>query len=411
MTRSRRLLAALALVAVTAPAAPAHAVPRGEEQVVAVPARERSVTGPVAVTGDSWVVLRGHGWGHGHGMSQYGAGGAAASGRSWQEILAFYYPGTARGTAGGEIRVHLTADTTPDLVVRHQPGLHLLSGGAATALPDGVTDQWRLVVTPRGPRLQRRTTEQGSVRWRPERPVSAGAGFAAGGAPLTLVTPVGESAYRGRLTLVPGLGTVNTLPLEDYVRGVVSREMPASWPAQAIAAQAVAARTYAVRSRGASSTRGYDVCDTTSCQVYGGVAGETGPGDSAVLVTSGTILTWQGAPALTMYSSSNGGRALAAPGSPYLVDQADPWDDWAPNPNHTWMRRVADTALEALRPAIGDLVAVEVTGRQGGGEWGGRVTALRLVGTAGSATVPGDEVKARWGLKERWFTLVGARRR
>lgn len=409
MTRSRRLLAALVLLALAGSSTPAQAVPRGDERTVDVPARERSAVGLVDVPGAAWVVLRGHGWGHGHGMSQYGAGGAAAAGRSWSEILAFYYPGTERGGAGGDIRVHLAADTTPDLVVRHRPGLQLLAAGGGRTLPDGVTDQWRLALTPRGPRLQRRTTEQGVTRWRPEGAVAPGASFSAGGAPIVLVTPTGEAAYRGRLTAVPGLGTVNTLPLEDYVRGVVTREMPASWPAQAVAAQAVAARTYAVRSR--SSTRGYDVCDTTSCQVYGGVAGESPAGDVAVLATAGTVLTWQGMPALTMYSSSNGGRALAAPGTPYLTDQRDPWDDWAPNPNHTWLRRVADTALEGLRPAIGDLTGIEVVAREGEGEWGGRVTGLRLVGTRGSATVPGDEVKARLGLKERWFTLVGARRR
>ena len=140
------------------------------------------------------------------------------------------------------------------------------------------------------------------------------------------------------------------------------------------------------------------------------MAGETAAGAAAVSATSGTVLTYDGAPALTMYSSSNGGRTLAA-GLPYLVDRRDPWDDWAPNPNHTWMRRVADTTLEALRPGIGDLTGVEVAGREGGGEWGGRVTGLRLVGTTRSAVVPGDELKAALGLKERWFALVGARRR
>lgn len=407
MRPSRTLLAALLLVLV-APG-PAHAVPRGDEHVSAVPARERSATGLVEVPSSAWIVLRGHGWGHGHGMSQYGAGGAAASGRSWEQILDFYYPGTARGSADGEMRVHLTADTTPDLVVRHQPGLQVVAGGGASVLPDGVTDQWRLVVSSaQGPVLQRRDVVDGLTRWRPDRRVAPGAAFSAGGAPLVLVTPSGEAAYRGRLTAVPGVGTVNALPLEDYVRGVVTREMPASWPAQAIAAQAVAARTYAVRSR--SSSPGYDVCDTTSCQVYGGVGGESAAGAAAVAATTGTILTFAGAPALTMYSSSNGGRALGA-GLPYLVDQRDPWDDWAPNPNHTWLRRVADTALEALRPSVGDLTGIAVVGREGGGEWGGRVTGVRLVGTTGSAVVDADEMKAELGLKERWFALVGARRR
>ena len=208
-----------------------------------------------------------------------------------------------------------------------------------------------------------------------------------------------------------GRDTVNVLGLEDYVRGVVTREMPASWPAQAVAAQAVAARTYAVRSRAGAAGRTYDVCDTTACQVYGGAAGESAAGSAAVSATAGTILTWQGAPALTMYSSSNGGRALGVDGIPYLVDQRDPHDDWAPNPNHTWMRRIADDTLEARWPVVGELTGIRVLSREGGGEWGGRALAVRLVGTAGAVTVPASELKAALGLKERWFTLVGARRR
>ena len=414
MTRSSRLLVAFLLLVGTPWSA--QAVPRGDEAVVEqVPARERHRTDLVPVPQRAWVVLRGHGWGHGHGMSQYGAGGAAAAGLTWQQILDFYYPGTDTGSTGGEMRVLVTADTTPDLVVRHQPGLTLLDGaGGATALPAGVTDQWRITPTATGTVLQRRATKGGVVRWRKDRAVGAGAGFTAGGAPVVLVTPSGEVGYRGRLVSVPGSDgrdTVNVLGLEDYVRGVVTREMPASWPAQAVAAQAVAARTYAVRSRAGAGGRTYDVCDTTACQVYGGAAGESAAGSAAVSATAGTILTWQGAPALTMYSSSNGGRALGVDGIPYLVDQRDPYDDWAPNPNHTWMRRIADDTLEARWPAVGELTGIRVLSREGGGEWGGRVLGVRLVGTAGSVTVPAAELKAALGLKERWFTLVGARRR
>ena len=63
---------------------------------------------------------------------------------------------------------------------------------------------------------------------------------------------------------------MNVLRLDDYVKGVVPREMPASWPPAAVRAQAVAARTYAAFDRAAHPTRYYDTCDTTSCQVYGG---------------------------------------------------------------------------------------------------------------------------------------------
>ena len=64
---------------------------------------------------------------------------------------------------------------------------------------------------------------------------------------------------------------MNVLSMDDYVKGVVPREMPASWEPDAVRSQAVAARTYAAFDRAAHPTRSYQTCDTTSCQVYGGV--------------------------------------------------------------------------------------------------------------------------------------------
>ncbi len=82
-----------------------------------------------------------------------------------------------------------------------------------------------------------------------------------------------------------GQNTINALPLDDYVKGVVPREMPTSWEAAAVRAQAVAARTYAAFDRAAHSTRSYHTCDTTSCQVYGGLAAEDSRGNAAVVAT------------------------------------------------------------------------------------------------------------------------------
>ena len=77
--------------------------------------------------------------------------------------------------------------------------------------------------------------------------------------------------YRGSVALVKRGSsgrTVNRVLLEDYVQGVVPTEMPTSWPAEAVRAQAVAARSYAVRLRRLRHYAGYDICDTTACQVY-----------------------------------------------------------------------------------------------------------------------------------------------
>ena len=113
--------------------------------------------------------------------------------------------------------------------------------------------------------------------------MSGDAQFSAGGRPITLVTPGGRVAYRGILRsatpsdLEPGAvdrDTVNVVPLDDYVRGVVPQEVPAQWPTQTVRSQAVAARTYAAHEAAAPADRHYQLCDTAHCQVYGGFSAE-----------------------------------------------------------------------------------------------------------------------------------------
>jgi stage II sporulation protein D len=88
--------------------------------------------------------------------------------------------------------------------------------------------------------------------------------------------------YRGSVALIKrGTGgrTINNVLLEDYVKGVVPVEMPTSWAAAAVRAQAVATRAYEVRLRKFAGHSGYDICDTTACQVYGGMSRETSGGN------------------------------------------------------------------------------------------------------------------------------------
>ena len=81
---------------------------------------------------DKRIVVHGHGFGHGHGMSQYGAWGAALQGLTHTQILDFYYPGTTWSEVRGKVRVLVSADTTPDLVVSPAAGLTLRDLGAVS---------------------------------------------------------------------------------------------------------------------------------------------------------------------------------------------------------------------------------------------------------------------------------------
>ena len=355
------------------------------------------------------ITVSGRGYGHGHGMSQYGAEGAARAGLGYRDIIDFYYAGTAWGTAGGPIEVLVSGDTTDDLVVLARPGLEVRSTatGRTWELPANGATQWRLTGSARGRTVV--SHRAGSGAWQ-RFTAFAGDGEVSAGGAVSLVTPTRTVAYRGRLrsaSPTPGStarDTVNVLPLERYLQGVVPLEVPATWSPEAVRAQAVAARTYASYERAHPRARHYQVCDTTSCQVYGGKSAEHPASNAAVSATKGQALTVSGQPAFTQFASSSGGWT-AAGSAPYLSAREDPYDGWAGNPVHAWTKKVTDATFEARWPQVGNLTQLVVDTRDGNGEWGGRVRELRVVGDRGSVTVSGDSVRSALGLRSTWFTF------
>ena len=197
--------------------------------------------------------------------------------------------------------------------------------------------------------------------------------------PVTFTTPGGvrmynadgtSRQYRGSIRVVRLSATtaaaVNVLDMQSYLYGVVPREMPDSWalPA-ALQSQAIAARSYALSV--ATPTAAWDICDTTACQVYGGQAIVAANGtvntiegvnaSPAVDATNGIALYFQGAPAFTQFSASNGGQV--APGArPYLVAEADPYDTAAIDPNHDWTAQITAAALQAAYPSVGTVQGI-----------------------------------------------------
>lgn len=388
---SLRLLLPVALtcVATVLPASPA-----ASEPVVAVPA-------------GAGLVLTGHGYGHGRGMSQYGAEGAARQGLSAAQILAFYYPGTTLGTKGGRIKVRITADTDRDTTVAFRPGLVARVVGKPSQRwdlrrqrPEAVS--WRIRPVKHG-RYALAARAAGG-RWGRVLVSRSPLEFWAGGAPITLQYAGGSATYRGMLRKA-GLDTVNVLSLQNYLRGVVPREVPSSWSPAALQAQAVAARTYAAYERERTPRgRAWQTCDTTSCQVYGGYAAERPSTNAAIDATRRQAVLHGGRAAFTQFSSSNGGWTVQGT-LPYQRAQADPYDPWAGNPMRTWTAKVSAAKVAAAWPAVGRLTGVRVLSRDGNGEWGGRVLTLRLIGTAGKATVSGADFRTRLGLRSQWFTV------
>ncbi len=157
--------------------------------------------------------------------------------------------------------------------------------------------------------------------------------LAADGALLALGAGSETAVYRGELEIHAKSGAisvVNRVPLEDYLRGVVPSEMPASWPLEALKAQAVAARNYALL-QVKNSKDIYDVRADQLSQVYRGCGVETPAADRAVLETAGVVLLYNGELAYTFYHSSSGGFTENSEDVwlnplPYIKGKADPYD-------------------------------------------------------------------------------------
>jgi len=334
------------------------------------------------LTASSVLVVSGHGWGHGMGMSQWGAFGYATHGWQTGRILAHYFPGTALGRAATPtIRVQLVREKKTTLAAT-APWSVTDATGKTTAL-DPTTP---LVLTPELAVGGQSLTAP--ITFRSTQPLS-----------------VDGKSYRGRIVVAPAgkaLQVVDVVGLESYVKGVVPEEMPSNWPAAALQAQAIAARSYVL----ANLVRGgtFDVYDDSRSQIYGGAAAETAAASAAVEATRRQILTYDGKPADAMFSSSSGGRTDSAADAigmtiPYLVSVADPYDTLSPY--HDWGPVLLDVAkvAKALHvPATIDDIQVS-------SDAGGRVhTATVLTAEGASATFSGARLRAALGLRSTWFT-------
>ncbi len=314
----------------------------------------------------------------------------------------------------GKVRVLISADTDQNTTVVNQAGMkvHDLTSGTTLILPTkgnvGRATRWRLSSKPGRPAKVSYLTGSWHV-WR----TLTGDGQFSAPRPIGLVLPGGPTPYRGVLQSrtstrggsQPHRITVDKLSIEDYVRAVVPREVFPSWHQAALRAQAVAARSYAAYKMQFPLSTQYELCDTTSCQVYGGAAAEVASTDKATAHTAGQIRTYQGKPALTEFSSSNGGYTVQS-SLPYQVATKDPYDGWSGNPYHRWSTTLTPATIESAWPALGNLTGITIDSRDGDGQWGGRVEELTLHGSDADVPLSGDTFRLTLGLRSTWFNLT-----
>jgi hypothetical protein len=358
-------------------------------------------------------LVKGHGWGHGRGMSQYGANGAATIGKTADQITSTYYPSTTKvALTNSTIKVQLrdlnsaSESAVFDTTVFAATGLYATDLATGTAIGlDTTKSKWRVRVRSTDGKLLLEGLS-GST-WTAKNVYTGPIQFArpsSGANPIRVLFPSGYSRdYRGYVLAVKrttALNTIALMPMETYLRGVVPRESISSWPANALQAQAIAARSYSAWHRNNSRAKGlpYDICNTTACQVFGGSAVYSPAGtrtplevastDDAVLKTANLVRWYGGGPIFAEFSSSNGGWSTDG-GVPYMVAKADPWDGITGSSVHSWNATLPVSALEdrysPKDPAgtpLWRFVRLTVKQRDGNGEWGGRVLS-----TTGAVTL------------------------
>ena len=384
----------------------------------------------------------GSGWGHGVGLSQYGARGQAQEGRTATQILTHYFSGTTVKpvTDAVDLRVNLQFDV-PSLRLRGEP---LRSTGGSVQLSIGSKN---LTVAPRAAITLRAsgtdvqvvsgtkvlaTGNPVTVRWSGTRsPGSTGSRPAV----LNLVSgssSLDTSGHRYRYGQVEvrsrsnaagarTLSAVNVVNLHDeYLLGV--GEMPSSWPMAALQSQVVVARSYALV-RYQSGVRAGCWChvfDDTRDQVFAGYGKEAGPsGDrwrqavltTAYSATTGRVVLYGNKVAQTFFSSSTGGRTQNSEdvwGSalPYLRSVDDRWSrDSRNNPTYAaWGPRARTQQQVAQAFALPNVSRIDLTSRHASGA----VRSAKAWSATGQyAVLSSATFTQRLALTSRWSFVTG----
>lgn len=372
-------------------------------------------TPPTVIGFPPLTTFYGRGWGHGVGMSQYGARGRALAGQDAATILGHYYQGTTLGSKDPATKVRVllldgfraTADRPLSV---HGRGGPWSIEGIATTFPANARLTLAPVAAGSTTYVLRVVSSDGALLYRATR--SGGLNVLPGGsASLLQLDSKGSTydTYRGalRVKLTASVRVINDVGLDAYLRGVVPAEMPPSWPAQALRAQAIAARSYAVY-RLHPTVGDFDLYDDTRTQVYRGAEREAAASDAAIAATSGTVLKSGSAVANALYHSTAGGATennefvfvsptgviVAGPVS-YLRGSSDRAPDGtsydAAAPLATWhtaaySRSTLDAIFNAdTRTAVGTSVRLDLS-RRG---VSGRLISVTLTGSLGSKTVSG----------------------
>jgi len=217
------------------------------------------------------------------------------------------------------------------------------------------------------------------------------------------IVAVNQMRFRGRVefrSFSSGMQVINEVGLEDYVAGILGREIYPDWHPETLKAQALVARTYALHERAEHGGERFDLDAGTDSQVYGGLTAETPAIREAVAATRGEYLAYDGEPILAVYHSASGGRTASSEevwgrALPYLVSLEV--DDEQDSPDTYWRASISKTklgrALDALGIRIGSPREVQVVERSRSG----RALRVRIRGDKGTHVLEARALRVALG--------------
>jgi len=422
---------------------------------------------PANAADDDSATFDGAGWGHGVGMSQYGAEAMAAEGATYDKILSTYYQGTTLGTIGingvpsdGDIFVGVDSDqTTRTVSISKGPGTSAtgvivsrgadaslqqkelfagasftvvdqrpdLNGYCTVAFSDGtVWEEGSCDITiPLAPdaelppyvvALDSCRTTNCTFAWGTALLLVDNGSVVGNGGPRT----VADTVCPGACPLWPGFDVAVQLPLDTYTRGIA--EVPFSWNVETLKAQAIAARSYAATADLRTDHRAApcfcDIKNSSADQVFAGWLGARSlwqTWDAAAVATTGQVVVHPGAPDSTIvrafYSSSSGGATESSEDKwggafPYLVSVPDAWSLASINPFRSWTETISRSNLAAWL-GLADVETVDVIAtNDSGSPRRFEFGGITSGGNTASVEKSVGEVTSRYGLRSWYFDII-----
>lgn len=369
---------------------------------------------PTSVIGEPVFVFSGRGYGHGLGLSQYGAKGFAEKSYSYKTILSSFYNNTQLAKADNKIFRILVASDRPKVIFAAKKNFSVYSEPLKKSYRFHAGNQYQATVS--AGRVLIKNLSGNKITGRYTAPLILKQG---NGQRLVTADDNGYSnnVYRGNLKILVinnKIQIVNYIHSEHYLFGVVTREMPSSWPIEALKSQAVAARSYAFAS--IKKNTFFDLYATTMSQVYGGLNAENSQSIKAVKDTAQQVLTYNGKSIQAFYHSNSGGYTennenvwggtpiywLRAAKSPYEGKDAV----WPTNPSYSVnyiQKRLGVYSSATPWGVKGNLVNIAVVKRA----VSPRVLSVKITGSGGVSFISGNKLKNLLNLRSTWFYING----